>query len=86
MEVPVERKRKPIKSLLSRLLVDEEHSDKPEVEKVLMWRWKGRYGGCPGEVDGRGVVLEVTGEEEVGDWVRDDAGDDVVDGAEGHDA
>ena len=29
-----------------------------EVERVLMWRWKGRYGGCPGEMDGREVVLE----------------------------
>lgn len=42
-----------------------------EVEKVLMWRWRGRYGGCPGEMDGREVVLEIKDVPESVEWVRD---------------
>ena len=36
-----------------------------------MWRWRGRYGGCPGEMDGREVVLEIKDVPESAEWMRD---------------
>ena len=67
VEVPVE-KIQTQKSIFSRFFSIRRRT---EVEKVLMWRWKGRYGGCPGEMDGREVVLEIKDVPGSVEWARD---------------
>ena len=74
VEVPVE-KIQTQRSIFSR---SPSARQETEVGKVLMWRWRGRYGGCPGEMDGREVVLEIKDVPESVGWVRD--GEDEEDG------